>query len=132
VEERVHVDLGAAWRTCPVLSLGHFDIADHRIHDAPHRQQLLALRCVQVLDCLSRQERSHEPVQAREVEHHLVVCALGAEGVSFDGLGLGHTVIPFLMFDTRRNRAQIGHPYGHCPCTTSRVLLTVAWSRTYV
>src|SRR5207244_7053741 len=34
------------------------------------------------------------------------------------------TVIPFLVFDTRRNRARIGHPDGHCPCTTSRVVLT--------
>src|SRR5258708_798918 len=120
----VHVDFGAAWRTGPVLSLGRFDVADNRIHDAPDRQQLLALRGVQVLDSLGRQECPHEPVQAWEAEHHFVMRALGAEGVSFDGLGLGHTVIPFLVFDTRRNRAQIGHPDGHCPRTTSRLLLT--------
>ncbi len=113
------MDFGAAWRTGPVLSLGRFDVADNRIHDAPHRQQLLALRSVQVLDCLSRQERPHEPVQAREAEHHFVVCALGAEGVSFDGFGLGHTVIPFLLLDTRRNRARIGHPDGNSPCSSN-------------
>ena len=47
------MDFGAAWRTGPVLSLGRFYIADNRIHDAPRRQQLLALRGVQVLDCLT-------------------------------------------------------------------------------
>src|SRR6266571_1675221 len=113
--ELVHVDFGAAWRTSLVPSLGRFDVADNRIHDAPHRQQLLALRGVQVLDSLSRQECPHEPVQAWEAEHHFVVCALGAEGVSFNGLGLGHTVIPILLLDTRRKRARIGHPGGHCP-----------------
>ena len=91
------MDFGAAWRNGPVLSLGSFDVADNGIHDAPRRQQLLALRGVQVLDSLSRQECPHEPVQAWEAEHHFVVCALGAEGVSFNGLGLGHTVIPCLL-----------------------------------